>query len=152
MVSGQPSRCPVRVVSFPFVRATALFAPLLFLACGARPDHAARPAQPGVAWRQLGSWSGHGNAQTESFTSDTGTLRVRWTTAAQAEGPRNAAPLFRLAAHSAISGRLLQPVVEHAGAGEGIGYVQQDPHVLYMVVESNQLTWKVTVEEAVSYP
>lgn len=136
-----------------FVRATLLFAPLLFLAACDTPAAQARKAAPaGVAWRQLGTWTGHGNAQTESFTSNTGTLRVRWEAKSTAEAPRSAGPLFRLAAHSAISGRLLQPVVEHDGAGEGIGYVQQDPHVLYMVVESNHLTWKVTVEEAVSYP
>jgi hypothetical protein len=133
------------------VRAIALFSPLLLLACGTRTDHVKKTAPATVAWRQLGTWSGRGNAQTESFTSDTGTLRVRWAATAQSSSPAApAAPSFRLAAHSAISGRLLQPVVEHAGAGEGVSYVQQDPHVLYMVVESNQ-AWKITVEEAVSY-
>lgn len=104
----------------------------------------------GVGWRQLGTWSGRGNAQTGSFTSDTGSLRVRWQATAQSE-PDAADPAFRVAAHSAISGRLLQPVVEHAGAGEGIGYVQQDPHVFFMVVESSHLNWTLTVEEAVGY-
>ena len=134
------------------MRAIALFAPLLLLACGPRTDHAARAAKAGLAWRQLGTWSGHGNAQTDSFTSDTGALRVRWSATSDADAVRKVTPSFRLAAHSAISGRLLQSVVEHAGPGEGVGYVQQDPHVLYMVVESDQLAWKVTVEEAVSYP
>ncbi len=133
------------------MRAILLFAPLLLLASCSTPAAEARKSPSGVAWRQLGTWSGHGNAQTESFTSETGTLRVRWTTTAESGAPGGAAPSFRLAAHSAISGRLLQPVVDHAGPGEGIGYVQQDPHVLYMVVEADNLTWKVTVEEAVSY-
>ena len=60
--------------------------------------------------------------------------------------------MFRLNAHSAISGRLLQQVVEQAGAGSGVGYVQQDPHVFYVVVESNQLSWTFTIEEAIGYP
>lgn len=102
-----------------------------------------------MVFRTLGSWSGHGNIQTESFTSDTGTLRVRWEADAIA-GARS--PSFKLDAHSAISGRLLQPVVDKGGPGSGVGYVQQDPHVFYMVVESSQVNWKFTVEEAIGYP
>ena len=116
-------------------------------ACRARADQPPKAAEPAVAWRPLGSWSGHGNQQTESFTSDTGTLRVRWeTTAASSERGS-----FRLTAHSAISGRPLQQVVDVQGAGSGIGYVQQDPHVFYVVIESNSVDWKFTVEEAVGY-
>jgi hypothetical protein len=126
----------------------------------ARPGQAKAPGQSNVAWRQLGSWSGHGNAQTESFDSETGTLRVRWKATAGDEGapPDEGATRtgpgvsFRLVAHSAISGRPLQPVVDHAGTGSGIGYVQQDPHVFYMVVESTRLNWTFTVEEAIGYP
>jgi hypothetical protein len=123
--------------------------------CGWGPR--ANPKQPAavarsVVWRPLGSWSGQGSLQTESFTSETGALRVRWETRQpKAEAPP-APGSFRLNAHSAISGRLLQPVVELAGAGTGVGYVQQDPHVFYVVVESTQLNWTFTVEEAVSYP
>lgn len=102
-----------------------------------------------VGWRQLGSWSGHGSLQTESFTSDTGALRVRWETTAPATS--GATPTFRLTAHSAISGRPLQQVTEFTGAGSGVSYVQQDPHVLYLVVDANQLSWKFSVEEAIGY-
>ena len=119
---------------------------------GAEPRAQAAPAARGVVWRPLGSWSGRGSLQTESFTSETGALRVKWETKAEAAGSPSAPGLFRLNAHSAISGRLLQPVVDENGAGSGIGYVQQDPHVFYVVVESNQLNWSFTVEEGVSYP
>ena len=134
--------------------ATVVAIALVASACGARAEPAKPAAQTGVGWRQLGTWSGRGNAQTASFTSDTGALRVRWqaSPAPNENAPRSSSPSFRIAAHSAISGRLLQPVVEHAGAGEGIGYVQQDPHVFFMVVEASQLNWTVTVEEAVGYP
>lgn len=118
---------------------------VLTLAMSSCGTHANQPAQQGertVVWHTLGSWSGHGNRQTESFTSDTGTLRVTW----QASGD------FRLTAHSAISGRPLQQVVEHPGPGNGTGYVQQDPHVFYMVVEARDVNWKFTVEEAIGYP
>ena len=119
-------------------------------ACRARADQPPKPVEPTVAWRPLGSWSGHGSQQTESFTSDTGTLRVRWETTGTAGKPGS----FRLTAHSAISGRPLQQVVEVVdarGAVNGTGYVQQDPHVFYVVVEASDVTWKFTVEEAVGF-
>jgi len=136
------------------MRATIVVAIALVAgACGARAEPAKAQAQTGVGWRQLGTWSGRGNAQTASFTSDTGALRVRWqaTPASSDDAGRSPSSSFRVAAHSAISGRLLQPVVEHAGPGEGVGYVQQDPHVFFMVVEASQLNWTLTVEEAVGY-
>jgi hypothetical protein len=122
---------------------------VLASACGSRSEPAKAPEHTGIGWRQLGTWSGRASAQTGSFTSDTGSLRVKWR--ATAERGDTAPPVFRVAAHSAISGRLLQPVVENAGSGEGIGYVQQDPHVFFMVVESSHLNWTLTVEEAVGY-
>ena len=141
-------------VIIPPVRMPVLLAALLAGACGARAEPANKPAAPTVVWHQLGSWSGHGDAQTESFTSDTGTLRVRWETAHRSgeDTAGSSSPLFRVTAHSAISGRLLQQIVDHADTGSGVAYVQQDPHVFYVVVESERVDWKFTVEEAVAYP
>ncbi len=122
--------------------------------CGPRANQQPARSEPTVAWHRLGSWSGRGSLQTESFTSDTGTLRVSWETTS-ADGPadtKTPPAMFRVEAHSAISGRLLQQVVEHSGAGHGIDYVQQDPHVFYLVVESTRLSWQFTVEEAIGYP
>ena len=122
-------------------------------ACGPRATQAPAGAARSVVWRPLGSWSGRGSLQTESFTSDTGALRMRWETRLPAGAGGPAPPgVFRLNAHSAISGRLLQQVVDHAGTGSGVGYVQQDPHVFYVVVESNQLNWTFSVDEAIGYP
>jgi hypothetical protein len=100
-----------------------------------------------MIWRAVGTWTGHGNRQTESFTSDTGALRVKWEAAPAAGAPP--AATFRLTAHSAISGRVLQQVVDHPGAGSGTDYVSQDPHVFYMSVESTGLDWKFSVEEGI---
>jgi hypothetical protein len=100
-----------------------------------------------VVWRNVGSWSGRGNRQTESFTSDTGALRVRWATSH--EQPPGAGA-FRMTAHSAISGRLLEQVVDQRGAGGGVAYVNQDPHVFYMLVESDHLDWTFSVEEGIA--
>jgi len=120
--------------------------------CRARADQPPKPAAQTVAWHRLGAWSGRGNLQTESFTSDTGALRVRWETTPQPGDGSTATGAFHLTAHSAISGRPLQEVVDHTGLGSGVGYVQQDPHVFYVVVESNHLNWRFTVEEAIGYP
>jgi hypothetical protein len=118
-------------------------------ACGAPPDQVASGAQRTTVWHQVGSWTGHGNRQTESFTSETGVLRVRWETRHEAAP---GAGVFHMTANSAISGRLLQEVVDRRGIGHGIEYVQQDPHVFYIVVESRGLEWEFTVEEAIVYP
>jgi hypothetical protein len=121
--------------------------------CRAATDQPAKSAERAVAWHRLGAWSGRGNLQTESFTSETGALRIRWETTPPAgnAGPAATGP-FRLTAHSAISGRPLQEVVDHAGVGSGVGYVQQDPHVFYVVVDSSGVNWTFTVDEAIGYP
>jgi hypothetical protein len=140
-----------------------LLAALTAGACSARAEQTPKVVERTIVWHQLGSWSGSGNRQTESFTSDSGTLRVRWEVAdaRQRNGERvESVPpssslrpaVFRLTAHSAISGRVLQQVVDQTGSGSGLGYVQQDPHVFYLNIESNDVNWKFTVEEAIEYP
>jgi hypothetical protein len=129
----------------------------LCLAAGAcrRADTAfAKPAEPEIAWRPLGSWSGHGNTQTESFTSDSGSIRVEWTTkngsvAKDAAGPTKAGGgMFRLTIHSAISGRPLMEAVDEQGVGNGTAFVHEDPRVFFAVVESADLDWSFTLQEA----
>jgi hypothetical protein len=107
-----------------------------------RPEPAKKEV---VMWKQLGSWSGHGNAQTESFVGLTGSLRMRWTTTN--ETPKGQGR-FKLILQSAISGRALQEPVDHEGPGEGTVYTADDPRVFYMSVESANLDWSFTVEEA----
>ena len=102
-----------------------------------------------LIWHPVGSWSGRGNRQTESFTSDSGALRVRWQTKPIAGSPA-VDGLFRLTAHSAISGRILQQVVDEHSAGSGVDYVSQDPHVFYMSVEAAALEWTFSVEEGIA--
>jgi len=129
----------------------AVAAGLMAGGCGGQARRAEKPQQA-IAWKAVGSWSGRGNRQTESFRSDSGALRVRWTTTIRstANHDSGAAGTFRVTAHSAISGRLLEQVVDHHGAGSGIGYVNQDPHVFYLMVESDRLDWTLSVEEAIA--
>jgi hypothetical protein len=112
------------------------------------PPPAAEAARPASApsWHQLGTWSGHGNRQTDSFDVTTGALRVRWETRGDAAG----AGRFKVSLHSAISGRALQTIVEHRGAGAGTAHAEDDPRVSYLVIEADQVDWQVTVEEASS--
>jgi hypothetical protein len=110
-----------------------------------QPPRAAPKAE--VAWHRLGSWSGVGSLQTESFESGTGSLRVQWKTANETVPGKGT---FRLAFHSSISGRELQLAVERIGIGADTAYVQQDPHVFFAKVESANLEWSFTVDEAVT--
>jgi hypothetical protein len=123
-----------------------LVAALLLAAVGCRD--AAKPV-PGreIAWRRLGSWSGQGNVQTESFTSDTGSMRVQWKTANETTPGSGT---FRLSINSSISGRPLLTAVDRRGVGADVAYVQEDPRVFFAVVDSANLDWSFTIEEAVS--
>jgi hypothetical protein len=126
----------------------ALLAALVAAGCSGPAPRAETPQQV-VAWKTVGSWSGRGNRQTESFRSDSGALRVRWTSSLVSREP-GANGALRVTAHSAISGRLLEQVVDHRGDGKGVGYVNQDPHVFYLMVESDHVDWTLSVEEAVA--
>jgi hypothetical protein len=118
----------------------------LLLASSACRDEPELITRQTVVWRPLGSWSGEGNGQTGSFTSDTGSLRVRWETSNE-EAPDTGT--FRLTLHSAISGRPLLPAADHRGVGEGTAYLEEDPRVFYLVVESDRLDWTVAVDEGI---
>jgi hypothetical protein len=157
MIYWRLAECPMSNQSAISLQQSAI---VLLLALGGatgtgcrRQDVVAAKTAPQMIWRAVGTWSGRGNRQTESFTSDTGALRIRWqTTAVGGAVPPSAAQpsTFRLTAHSAISGRVLQQVVEEHGAGSGVDYVSQDPHVFYMSVESAGVNWKFSVDEGIA--
>jgi hypothetical protein len=108
------------------------------------------PVQQQTTWRRLGEWSGTGSQQTDSFTSDSGMLRIHWKTTAQ---PGAAQPgSFVLTLHSSISGRSLVTAVDERGAGEKTTFVSPDPHVFFARIEATGLDWKFSVEEGYSGP
>jgi hypothetical protein len=127
----------------------ALFSAALCVACdtpSARVEPSPPPAASTTVWRSVGTWSGRGNRQTESFDVTTGALRLRW----EARGAGGSGPgRFRVTLHSSISGRPLQVFVDHTGAGGDTAYAEDEPRVSYMVIESEQLEWTATLEEAV---
>jgi hypothetical protein len=120
---------------------------LLIMSAAACHAPTEKKREPQVAWHRLGSWSGVGNTQTESFESGSGSLRVEWKTSNETVPGKGT---FRLAFHSSISGRELQMAVDRTGAGAGTAYVQQDPHVFFAKVESANIEWSFTVDEAVT--
>jgi hypothetical protein len=100
-----------------------------------------------MMWHTMGSWSGQGNVQTESFNSDTGGLRVKWETRNEATP---GAGTFKLTLNSAISGRPIGVAVDRRGPGRDTAYLTDDPRTYYAVVESANLDWSFTIQEAVS--
>jgi len=114
-------------------------------ACKASPKPSAKSSPTEIAWRPLGSWSGQGKIQTESFTSDTGAMRVRWSTTN--ETPPGTGT-FQLTINSAISGRPLLVAVDERGMHHDTAYIQEDPRVFFAVVDSANLDWSFTIEEA----
>jgi hypothetical protein len=125
----------------------AAWVPLLG-ACSRQAEEVAPSSstQPGTLWNVLGSWSGRGDRQTESFDITTGSLRLIWE--AREDGDP-AAARFRVSLHSAISGRPLQTVVDIRGAGADSARVAADPRVGYLLIEADQVGWRVTLEEGV---
>ena len=119
-------------------------AAVMLAACGTPPP---KPAQKElVTWKKLGEWSGRGNAQTESFLGLTGALRMHWRTTNEAPPGTGR---FRLILQSAISGRDLQEIVNEHGSGEATAYAADDPRVFQISVDSANVDWSLTVEEAV---
>ena len=118
-----------------------------WIGCQAPPARANQAAPTITVWHPLGNWSGRGSRQTESFDVTTGALRLRWQTRISTTA-RNGR--FRVWLYSAISGRSLQLVVDTEGAGSGTAHVADDPRVSYLVVESEQVDWTATLEEAVA--
>lgn len=99
-----------------------------------------------ILWHKLGAWSGGGDAQTESFLSSTGYLRITWETSHESNPNVGR---FKLTVMSSISGRSLLVAVDFQGVGHNIAYVTEDPRSFYAVVESSNVDWTFTVDEGV---
>jgi hypothetical protein len=117
---------------------------LLATGCGVESKPATRDV---FIWRSVGSWTGRGPLQTESFIGETGSLRVRWET--RHETVPGGGKL-QVTVHSAISGRPLAVAVDHRGVGKDSAYVSEDPRVFYLVVESANIEWSITVDDGIA--
>lgn len=144
-INGDARRSTTDALLFCAMRcfSTALF--LVVAACGPAPSVEDRPT---VVTRGLGSWQGQGD-QTIGIVSESGRLRVRWETSRPGSG---ATGRFRLALHSAVSGRPIQLIADVAGEAHGTVDVAEDPRPYNFMVESANLVWSFTVEEIVTVP
>ena len=113
--------------------------------CRSRPEPP--PAREVSIWHKVGSWSGRGNIQTETFTSDTGAFRVTWETRNEtAPGAGRLYAVFR----SGDSGREIMDAVKTQGPGRGIEYVSAErPRWYYLSVDSANVDWAITVDEEI---
>ena len=128
------------------ISAPALGAALLLLSgCRSQPD--APPPREVSIWRQVGSWSGRGNLQTETFTGDTGAFRVTWETRNEtAPGAGRLYAVFR----SGDSGREIMDAVKTEGVGRGVEHVSAErPRWYYLTIESANVDWTITVDEEI---
>jgi hypothetical protein len=129
-----------------FVPFVFLVMPVLTLAgCHTPPARAEAASAVTTTWRSLGTWAGRGSRQTESFDVMTGAMRLRWETRAGVTPGH-----FRVSLHSSISGRPLQVVVDQTGSGSNTAYLEDEPRVSYLVIESENLDWTASLEEALA--
>jgi hypothetical protein len=99
-----------------------------------------------VGWRPIVSLSGTGPSQTESFNIESGQWRIKWSARSQTSPDSGA---LRVTVHSAVSGRPLVVAIDHKGAGHDIAYVNEDPRLYHLVVDSSGVDWSLAIEEAV---
>lgn len=125
-------------------RRTVLIAALISGGCRSSPKPETKPLA--VGWRYIQSFSGNGNSQTESFNIESGQWRIKWETSHESAAGKG---VFVVMVHSAVSGRPLALAVEHRGVGHDTAYVNEDPRLFHLVIESTGLDWAITIEEAV---
>ncbi len=114
---------------------------------GCRDKQRKPPPEDVVVWHQVGSWSGRGSKQTETFTSDTGGFRVRWaTTNETAPGAGTLKVIFR----SGDSGREIVDAVDAHGVDNGVEIVAAErPRWYYLTIDSVNVDWRVSVDERI---
>jgi|KBSSwiS6_1023812.scaffolds.fasta_scaffold01057_1 hypothetical protein len=119
-------------------------AALLAASCEYTPPPAEKHIE--IHWKEVGTWSGHGNQQLETFPIEHFTWRVKWAT--KNESPPGTGR-FHVTANSGDSGRILAEVAEATGIDSDVTYITELPHRYYFVVTSSGVDWTLTAEEAV---
>ena len=122
----------------------AILACVLCAACEYTPPPAEKHVE--IRWKEVGTWSGRGNQQLETFPIEHFTWRVRWET--KNESPAGSGR-FHVTANSGDSGRVLAEVADVKGVASDVTYVTELPHRYYFVVTSTGVDWTLTAEEAV---
>jgi hypothetical protein len=125
----------------------ALATLLLLNGCGSQAQRPQTGGEAVVAWKPIGSWSGRGDKQTETFTSDSGGFRVHWKAAK--ETPAGGGRL-RVVFRSGDSGREIMEAIDARGEGGGTEEVAADrPRWFYVTIESANVDWTVSIDERI---
>ena len=126
------------------MRHACLASLILVGGCGQKPPESPRAV---VVWKPIGSWSGRGDKQTETFTGDTGGFRVHWEAAKEA--PAGGGRL-RVVFRSGDSGREIIEAIDARGMGGGTEEVAAErPRWYYITIESANVDWKVSLDERI---
>jgi hypothetical protein len=133
--------------SFATAAAIAALAGAASTAAGCRSQTPPPTVTHVVVWKPLGTWAGHGDKQTETFTSDSGGFRVRWSAARETHP---GAGRLRVVFRSGDSGREIIEAIDVQGAGAGTEDVAADkPRWYYLTIESADEDWTVAVDERI---
>jgi hypothetical protein len=122
-----------------------LCAGLILFAGGCRAPAPPAPRVVAVT-RPGGTWEGTGD-RTIGFVSDSGRFRILWEAHAE---DRSKGATFRLAVHSAVSGRPIQVAADVHEEGRGTYDFDDDPRPYNFMVESANARWSFSVEEIVA--
>jgi hypothetical protein len=126
------------------VASAGLIVAILGTNCGRNPPVPEKTAP--TVWKEVGTWSGHGNQQLETFPIERFTWRVRWETRNETSP---GAGRFHVTANSGDSGRILAEVADVRGVARDVTYITELPHRYYFVVTSASVDWSLTAEEGV---
>jgi len=123
--------------------AAAVLCAIRLAACR-QPPKSPAPEHVSVT-RPVGTWSGRGNS-TIGVVSDSGKFHLDWE--AKNEQPKGSGR-FRLAVHSAVSGRPIQLITDERGETRGGADFQDDPRIYNLMIDSANVDWTVSVQEIV---
>lgn len=103
---------------------------------------------PVVIWKPVGAWSGRGDRQTETFTSDTGGFRIHWETKNETTpGTGTLKVTFR----SGDSGREIVEALDVKGVGaDTVQVAAERPRWYYLTIESVNVDWTLAVDERIN--
>jgi hypothetical protein len=115
-------------------------------ACRGAPSApvAPAPAAAEIAWREVGTWSGRLSQQTGSFEVSTVPMRLRWQTTSETSP---GAGRLVVTLHSAVSGRLLQTIVDAQGISSATVDVADEPRWCHFAIEAEHVEWRMTLEQ-----
>jgi hypothetical protein len=117
---------------------------LMQLGC-AGAESSPPPAARATTWHRVATWDGSGIKQTETFETKTREWRVTWATTNEVMA---GAGIFQVMVHDAETQALVTLAANKQGVGKDTSTVRTSPGRYYLTINSANLDWTVTVDEA----